>query len=293
MSLTAGIDVGSTYTKVVIADAEGRVVGRFSLRSGFNFARAAERGLQQALEAAGRARDEIEYVAATGYGRYMVPFRDLAVTELTSHARAIHRLFPQVRTVLDVGGQGVKAIRIDSRGRVRAFRLNDKCAAGSGAFLEKTMHYLGFEVDALATLPDAAQDPAPISSVCAVFAESEVINHLTAGRSPEDVCAGAVLALAARAAQLVKRVKPEPEFALSGGLTRIGLMRRALEQELGQAFHVPPDDLGTYAGALGAALLAHERLRKLAGVTAHCVNGWTAPAPEANETARRVPVGAS
>jgi (R)-2-hydroxyacyl-CoA dehydratese activating ATPase len=264
MSLTAGIDVGSAYTKVVLAGDDGRLVGLTAIPSGYDFARAAERGLAAALESAGIPRDEVGYVAATGYGRYMVPFRDLAITELTCHAHAAYRLFPSVRTVLDIGGQTVKAIRLGDRGRVRAFRLNDKCAAGSGAFLEKTMRYLGYGVADIAPLAGAATSPVTISSVCAVFAESEVINHLTAGRAAEDVCAGAVQALAERAGQVLKRVRPEPEYALTGGLTRVPLLRRAIEEALGVTFHVASDDLGVYAGAMGAALLGRERSRKLA-----------------------------
>jgi predicted CoA-substrate-specific enzyme activase len=264
VSLTLGLDMGSTYAKAVVAGPEGRVLGRVTFPSGYNFARAAERGLELVLAEAGVSRGQVDYIAATGYGRYMVPFRDLAITELTCHARALVWMFPEIRTALDIGGQTVKAIRVDERGRVRAFRLNDKCAAGSGAFLEKTMRYLGYEAADIVALSAAATDPAPISSTCAVFAESEVINHLTAGRGAEDVCAGAVLALAERAGQVFKRVKPEREYALSGGLTRVPLMRRALERSLGCAFRVASDDGGVYAGALGAALLAHERLRRLA-----------------------------
>lgn len=264
MNLTAGIDAGSTHTKVIIADQEGHILSRATTPSGFNFARAAERGFQTAMETARVSRDDMAYVAATGYGRHMVPLRDVAITELTCHAWAMHALLPEIRTILDVGGQTVKAIRLDERGRVKAFRLNDKCAAGSGAFLEKTMRYMGYEATDIAALSAAATDPAVVSSICAVFAESEVINHLVSGRGAEDVCAGAVIALAERAAQLVKRLRPEPQFALSGGLTRIPLMRRALEDALKVTFHVAPDDLGVYAGALGAARLAQERLRRLA-----------------------------
>jgi len=166
--------------------------------------------------------------------------------------------------VLDIGGQTVKAIRLGERGRVKAFRLNDKCAAGSGAFLEKTVRYLGYGVADIARLAQAAISPAAISSVCAVFAESEVINHLTAGRSAEDVCAGAVMALAERAGQVFTRIRPEAEYALTGGLTRVPLLRRAIEDALGATFHVAADDFGVYAGAMGAALLGRERVRKLA-----------------------------
>ncbi len=264
MSLTAGLDVGSTYTKAVLTDEGEEMVARVALPTGYNFGRAAERALEAALEEAGVDRDAVAYVASTGYGRYMVPFRDLAITELTCHAQAIHRIFPTVRTVLDVGGQTVKAIRVDEAGRVKAFRLNDKCAAGSGAFLEKTVKYMGYEAADIPRLADAATDPAEVSSVCAVFAESEVINHLAAGRSAEDVCAGAVVALAGRAGQLVKRVKPEPEYALSGGLTRVPLMHRTLEELLKVEIHLPEGDMGYFAGALGASLLARQRLRKLA-----------------------------
>lgn len=263
MRLTAGIDTGSTYTKVIIAGEDGGIEGRAQRPTGYNFSRAAEQALAEALEAAGRSREEISYIAATGSGRNVVSFRDLAITELTCHAQATHRIFPQVRTILDVGGQMVKAIRVDETGRVRAFRMNDKCAAGAGAFLEKTVKYMGHKVDEIPGLTAAAAEPVTVSSVCAVFAESEVINHLAGGAGVESVCAGAVAALAGRAAQLVKRVKPEPPFALSGGLTRVALLRTELERRLKQPFLVADDEMGVYAGALGAALLAHVRLRKL------------------------------
>jgi predicted CoA-substrate-specific enzyme activase len=267
-ALTAGIDVGSTYTKVAIADEELRVVARGSCPTGFNFEKAAERSLGLALEAGEIGREDVGYVAATGAGRYMVSFRDLAITELTCHARTVHEVFPKVRTVLDVGGQTAKAIRLDEQGRVKAFRLNDKCAAGSGAFLEKTARYMGYEVTDIPRLAEEAEEPAEVSSVCTVFAESEVINHLAEGRSPEDICAGAVVALAGRAGQLVKRVKPEAEFALTGGLTRVPLMKRELEELLGCKFRLGDDELGVYAGAIGAAILARQRLRKLAAAKA-------------------------
>jgi predicted CoA-substrate-specific enzyme activase len=263
MSLTAGIDVGSTYTKAAIVDDAGEVLAKVNRPTGYDFGRAGEAALGQALEEGDVKREDIDYIAATGYGRYMIPFRDIAITELTCHAWAVHRVLPDVRTILDVGGQTAKAIRLDESGRVRAFRLNDKCAAGSGAFLEKTVRYMGYQAADIPRLADDATDPAVVSSICTVFAESEVINHLADGRSAEDVCAGAVVALAGRAGQLVKRVKPEAEYALSGGLTRVPLMQRELEELLGRALQVGEDDLGVYAGALGAALLAHQRLQKL------------------------------
>ena len=269
MTLTIGIDIGSSYTKAALADEDGAVAAKISFATGYNFTRAAEAALEQVLEAAGVGRDDIDYIAATGFGRYMVPFRDLAITELTCHAWAIHTQLPTVRTVLDVGGQTAKAIRLDETGRVKAFRLNDKCAAGSGAFLEKTVRYMGHEAIDIPRLTEHASDePADVSSVCTVFAESEVINHLATGRSAEDICAGAVIALAGRAGQLVKRVKPESEYALSGGLTRVPRMKHELEELLGCEILVGDDELGVYAGALGAASLAHRRLQKLQAAAA-------------------------
>ncbi len=261
--ITAGIDLGSTYTKAVVVDADGNVLGRTEGRTGFHFAKAAERALDAVVADAGIERDDIDYIATTGFGRYAVDLRDLAITELTCHAFAVHTWFPQVRTVLDVGGQLVKAIRMDESGRVQGFRLNDKCAAGSGAFLEKTVRYLGYDVDAITRLSENAGDAVSVSSVCAVFAESEIINHLAADQKEEDVTAGAVIALAGRAAQVLKRVKPEPPCALTGGLTRVPLVKRHLEEVLGFEFLVPDGDFGTYAGAYGAGLLAHQRLRKV------------------------------
>jgi len=264
VTLSAGIDVGSTYTKVAIVDEDGNVAARTECPTGYNFAHIAEQALTDALADGELERGEVAYVAATGYGRYMVPFRDLAITELTAHAWAVHQVFPDVRTLLDVGGQTAKAVRIDERGRVKAFRLNDKCAAGSGAFLEKTARYLGFTAADIPALTEEAAAPAEISSVCAVFAESEVINHLTSGLSASDICAGGVVALAGRSGQLVKRVKPEAPYALTGGLTRIPLMKRALEELLEAEVQVASDEFGVFAGSIGAALLGHQRLRKTA-----------------------------
>lgn len=268
MSLTAGIDVGGSYTKIVITDPDGEIVARWIRPTGYNFARAAQDALDTCLELAGIDRDQVGYVAATGFGRYTVEIRDLAVTELTCHAYAAHTMYPDARTVLDAGGQTLKAIRMDEHGRVRAFRLNDKCAAGSGAFLEKTVKYMGLTAADIPALTEQVDNPVAVSSVCAVFAESEVINHLAAGQSVGDVCGGAVIALAGRAAQLVKRVKPEPPFVLTGGMTRIRLMADELERVLGSTFIVPHDELGVYAGALGASRLAHQRLQKLAATVA-------------------------
>ena len=263
MVYTAGIDVGSGYTKVVILDANRTIVGKELIRSGFNYPAAAERTLGATLEAAGLRREDLVYVASTGYGRSMVPFRDIQITELTSLAKGAHYFFPGTRTLLDVGGQTLKAIRMDERAKVKAFRLNDKCAAGTGAFLEKTARYMGFDVGDIGDLARRSEEPVSVSSVCAVFAESEVINHLSSGKKPEDIMNGAIISLAGRAAQLMKRVRLEPEYTCVGGMTRIDAFAEALQDTLKAPVHVPRDGMGSYTGALGAALLGLERYKKL------------------------------
>ncbi len=263
MILAVGIDIGSTYTKAVLMDETHQVRATALRRSGYKPAAAAAAAYDDLLEKAGVTKDDVYYIATSGYGRYMVPFRHTQITELTCHALAIANHFPQVRTILDIGGQDIKAIRIDDRGRVRAFRLNDKCAAGTGAFLEKTARYLGLTTDDIGPYALRSTSPVEISSVCAVFAESEVINHLSTGISPEDIMQGAISALAGRALQLMKRVGLEKEFALAGGMTQNAAMVAALEAKLGAPLHLPPQGLGQFNGAFGASLLGLRRVERL------------------------------
>jgi predicted CoA-substrate-specific enzyme activase len=261
--IVVGVDVGATYTKAIVLDAERTITGRSMVKTGFNLAAAAQRGYAEALDSARIADEDVDYVASTGYGRYVVPMRDLQITELTCHAKGAVFQFPGTRTVLDVGGQTVKAIKLDERGKVRSFRLNDKCAAGTGAFLEKTARYMGLEPASIGSLAMSSNHPVTISSVCAVFAESEVINHLTSGTRPEDIMYGAVISLAGRAHQLMKRVGMEPEFTFCGGMSRNEAFVKAIKEELKAPVNVPDGEMGHYNGALGAALLGLERVRKL------------------------------
>jgi len=258
-----GIDIGSTYTKAIALDGERRVVGSAVRRTGFKLAQAAESVFDDLLRNAGLQRSDVAYVGATGYGRYTVPFRHAQITELTAHAQAAVHLFPDTRTLLDIGGQDIKAIKVDAEGRVKAFRLNDKCAAGTGAFLEKTARYLGLTTEDIGPYAMRATQPKPISSVCAVFAESEVINHLSNGIPAEDIMMGAMVSLGSRAIQLLRRVGLEPGYMLTGGMTRNVAMIAALEKALGAPFHVAPDGLGQLNGAYGAAYLGLRRVEKL------------------------------
>ena len=274
MIMVVGIDVGATYTKALVLDEEKNIIGRSMIKTGFNLAGAADRCYAEVLEAAGLAEQEVDYVASTGYGRYVVPMRDLQITELTCHAKGAFYQFPNTRTVLDVGGQTVKAIKLDERGKVRSFRLNDKCAAGTGAFLEKTARYMGLDPAEIGSLAMVSEQPVTISSVCAVFAESEVINHVTSGTRPEDIMYGAVLSLAGRAHQLMKRVGMEPQFTFCGGMSRNDAFVKAIKHELKAPVNVPDGEMGHFNGALGAGLLAIDRVHKL-----QAAGEWTGRSP--------------
>ena len=263
MNYTVGIDVGSTYTKALILSSDFRIVGRALANTGFKLAEVSRRLFDEALACAGLQPDEVAYVVATGFGRHMVPFSDVAVTDLTASARGTAFLFPDTRTVLDVGGQTMKASRLDHSGRVKAFRLNDKCAAGTGAFIEKTARYMGYSTEEIGSLVATSKVPVPISGVCAVFAESEVINQLSLGAPPADIIHGAISSLVDRSVQLMKRVQMEPSYTLIGGILRFGTMARVVREKLNADVNVPEGDMVQFATALGAAILGHQRLRKL------------------------------
>ncbi len=262
MTLTAGIDVGSTYTKVVLVE-DGRIVGSALRMTGFRLDEVARETLSECLAIAGRARDELEYVVGTGMGRHQAADKNLHVTDLTASAAGAAALFPATRTVLDIGGQTMKCSRVNEAGRVSSFRLNDKCAAGTGAFLEKTARYMGYGVDEMGPLIATSREPVPISGVCAVFAESEVINHLSIGTPPSSIMHGAIESLVDRAVQLMKRAKAQPAYTLVGGILRFDIMARSIARDLRAEVNVPPPELVQFVAAYGAALLGHERLRRL------------------------------
>jgi predicted CoA-substrate-specific enzyme activase len=261
MSLTAGIDVGSTYTKAVLLDGGGRILGRAMSRTGFRLAEVSRRVLDEAMAVSGVCDDDLQYIVTTGYGRFQVPFRDVQVTDLTAAARGAAWFFPGTRTVLDVGGQTMKASRLDESCKVKSFRLNDKCAAGTGAFLEKTARYMGYSTEQIGPLAEMSVEAVPISGVCAVFAESEVINHLSQGTSPSDIMQGAIVSLVDRSVQLMKRVQMQPQFTLTGGILRFASMGRLMHERLGKEVNIPPADDVQFVAAIGAAVLGQRRLR--------------------------------
>ncbi len=263
MTYTVGIDVGSTYAKALILSDDFRIVGKALTNTGFKLADVSRKLFDLSLAQAGLQDAEVAYVVATGFGRHMVPFSNVSVTDLTASARGTTFLFPKTRTVLDVGGQTMKASRLDEHAKVRSFRLNDKCAAGTGAFIEKTARYMGYSTEEIGPLVATSKVAVPISGVCAVFAESEVINQLSLGAPPADIMHGAISSLVDRSFQLMKRVQMEPEYTLIGGILRFGTMARVVRERLNSEVNVPEGEMVQYTTALGAAILGHQRLRKL------------------------------
>lgn len=261
--LVAGVDVGSTQTKAVLLDEGRRIVGRALTSTGAHVVRAAERSFETALEDAGVEAHDVGYVIGTGYGRYKVTFGNDQVTEISCHAKGAHFLFPCTRTVLDIGGQDTKAIRLDEQGEVTDFCMNDKCAAGTGRFLEAAAEVMELELDEIGPLALQARVPIKITNVCTVFVETEILSHLARGRKVSDVLAGVHRAIGRRAVGLMRRVGLEPEFTFTGGVSRNPGMCTALEERVGVKLNVSPES--HYMGAIGAALFAWERAHHAAG----------------------------
>ncbi len=257
MSFGAGVDVGSTQTKAVIVDASRAIVARALIPTGANVSRAGERAFVAACEEAGVAREAIAYVVGTGYGRYKVTFGDAQITEITCHARGAQALFPATRTVIDMGGQDTKAIKVGADGSVIDFSMNDKSAAGTGRFLSAGADVTGVSLDVIGPRSLAATEPVRLTSVCTVFVESDIMSYLAQRKTIEDILGGVHKAIAARTVALVRRVGVEDEVTFTGGVSRNVGMVRALEAVLGRPVNVGAD--GHFIGALGAALFALER----------------------------------
>ena len=267
MTITVGIDLGTSSIKAIVLDDGLVVLGRGFARTGSNLEKGADTAFEQARKQAGLDKADIDYIATTGFGRYTVPYRDVQITDLTAHGQGARFLFPGTRTVIDIGAQSTRAMRIESTGQVKLLRMNAKCAAGAGTFLVRVAKYLELTIEEIGDLAVKATDPQGISSVCAVLAESEIINHVTTGKPIEDILMGAMLSIASRAQGLLKRVGVEQELTLTGGVGHNPGMVRALEDCMKQKINVDPER-GQFAGAIGAAILAQMRLIKLSEVSA-------------------------
>lgn len=262
MEIIAGIDVGSRCTKVALIDRDGDLLVTAVNRTRPPLVEFIDRALDEALTRIGADRSALRYIATTGFGRSSYPERDLQLTDVTAAAFGAARLFPGTRSVIDVGAQSSRAIKIEPGGRVREFKSNDKCAAGAGGFVERAARYLETTLEAVGDLSMAGEKPVTISSVCAVLAESEIINHVSQGESTANILRGVHDSLAERAVLLLKRVGIEAEITLVGGMGRQAGMVRALEEALGAKVNVSPEP--QIANALGAAILARRRLEKAA-----------------------------
>ncbi|MGI6032228.1 MAG: acyl-CoA dehydratase activase [Coriobacteriales bacterium] len=255
-----GIDSGSTSTNAVLVDASGSILAHAVQRTGARAADSARRVYEQVLAQAGRVAEDIDVVVSTGYGRVSLDFADFDITEITCHAAGAHALAPEVRTIIDIGGQDSKAIRLDEAGEVVDFAMNDKCAAGTGRFLEAMARTLEVQVDELGELSSHARHKVEITSMCTVFAESEVISLIAKNVERADIAQGVHEAIAAKTTALAQRVKPQGRYMMTGGVARNVGVVRALEERIGEPLIIADDP--DIVGAYGAALLG---LRKLMG----------------------------
>ncbi len=255
----AGIDVGSLTAEVVIMEG-GKILHYIIRPTGSNSKSAAEKAMNEALQKAGLQLKNIQHIIATGYGRVSIEFADKCVTEITCHGRGAHYWSPLVRTVIDIGGQDSKVIRVSEEGRAVDFAMNDKCAAGTGRFLEVMAQALEVELDGLSDLSDRAENVVAISSMCTVFAESEVVSLIARGLPREDIARGLHQSIADRTAGLVHRVGLEEAVMITGGVAKNGAVVKALNEKLKTEIIVPPEP--QIAGALGAALLATDFMTK-------------------------------
>jgi predicted CoA-substrate-specific enzyme activase len=250
----AGIDVGSTMTKVVILNKG--IIASIIGPTGPEQRRLANKVMEEALKKTHLSFQAITYIVSTGYGRINVPFADKQFTEITCHAKGIVRLFPKAKTVIDIGGQDIKAIKIDATGKTMDFVMNDKCAAGSGRFIEVIADTIGVPLDKVGELSLQSKNPAKISNICTIWAQQEVAASLAQGIPISDLLAGVHHSLADRICRMVNRLEVEDEVIVTGGGGKNKGLLKALSEQLGHEILVPEDPLIT--GALGAALLGKE-----------------------------------
>ncbi|MDP6560391.1 MAG: acyl-CoA dehydratase activase [Candidatus Binatia bacterium] len=253
----AGVDVGSTQTKAVVMDEEKNILGRSLIDTGANVVKAAERAYGLALQDAGLAPEEVAYIVGTGYGRFKVTFGHAQISEISCHARGAKFIFPGTHTVVDIGGQDSKAIKVGEEGEVIDFSMNDKCAAGTGRFLAMAAYYMNLPLEEIGARSLRSEKPVKITTTCTVFVESEIMSHLARGRKVDDILKGMHHAIATRNISLMTRVGIEEQVAFTGGVTRNIGMVRSLEEGLEMSVNISPES--HYIGAIGASIFSLER----------------------------------
>ncbi|BBB90020.1 MAG TPA: acyl-CoA dehydratase activase [Methylomusa anaerophila] len=253
----AGVDVGSLTAKAVIIKGN-KIIGRSLIQSGIHTEESGKEALQQALQNAGLSEADLTYTVATGYGRISAPYANKKVTEIMCHATGAYFLDPRVRTIVDMGGQDCKAIRLNDDGKLIDFTLNDKCAAGTGRFLEVMARVFQVPLEELGPLSLKATHKVAMSSTCTVFAESEVISLRARGELPENIISGIHHAIAQRIAGMFSRVGVEDLFFFSGGVSKNIGQRKAIEEALGVTLVIHPDS--QLVGAIGAAIIGQKEV---------------------------------
>ena len=254
-----GVDSGSTTTDAALVDMDGNLVAGVIIRTGAKASASAQNAIDQALAKAGATREDVALYVSTGYGRDVIEGMDAAITEITCHARGAHYLAPDTRTVIDIGGQDSKAIHLDEHGGVLNFVMNDKCAAGTGRFLEMMAHTLEMPLEELSRAGLSSTREVRISNMCSVFAESEVVSLIADDTPTADIVAGLCMSVANKTKSLARRVNAEPAYLMTGGVANNEGVVRALSQVLGAPVRTHEDS--QLCGAIGAALLGLERLR--------------------------------
>jgi (R)-2-hydroxyacyl-CoA dehydratese activating ATPase len=249
--MSVGIDSGSATTKAVLVN-DGHIVAQVVLPTAFDFLSAAEKAYKNVLAIAGVDEDDVNGVYATGYGRNSIKFADRVISEITAHAKGVYHLYPDVNGIIDIGGQDSKVISVND-GKVTDFLMNDKCAAGTGKFLEYTARALEVPIEEFGLLALGSKKPASITSMCTVFAETEAISLRARGFTKEDIAAGLIESVARRVAVMARQVGLKQNVAFVGGVAKNAGIKVALEKELGISLYVPPEPQVT--GALGASLL--------------------------------------
>jgi len=260
--ITAGLDLGAGVVKGVLLEDGRRVLATASRPTRGSPVEVARSVLDELGETANIAPGDVEYLCTTGFGRYSVPERNLQVSDFTSSARGAIFLFPKSRLVVDVGSQASRTMSVSETGKVLTFKMNEKCAAGAGRFVERCSKYLQVPLEEMGPKALASEHPRLISSVCAVLAETEIINSVAEGVALADILMGVFLSLSQRAYSLMRYVGIQQEITLVGGLVRNVGMVKALRDTVGMDVNVAPD--AYYAAALGSAILGHARLLKLA-----------------------------
>jgi predicted CoA-substrate-specific enzyme activase len=254
---TVGVDIGSLVTKIVLLK-DTKLIDYIIDRSSFQFNEVGNQLLHKLLTKHNLKRDEIARIISTGYGRHVLKIADDQVTEISAHARGVLYYFPNVSSIIDIGGQDSKVIKIRN-GKVIDFQMNDKCAAGTGRFLEVMANALDVRLEDLGYMALGSKTPEKVSSTCTVFAESEVISLFSQGAKKENIAMGIHISIAKRVGAMAKRINVQPPLVFCGGVAWNSAVKKALESELGFAIEVP--DNPQITGALGAALLGYEQIK--------------------------------